>query len=120
MSQNSVSLVRVFCFQDGYDLGNNPIQSLPGVWDEQGLRRIDLILSQAAQYGIYVIVLPTNFEPVGGGIQWYVDEVSMRIHPYPHLDIVCEHLWSNRMRAAFWLHQAVLTWSALCRLHKDL
>ena len=90
------------------------------MWDEQGLRRIDLILSQAAQYGIYVIVLPTNFEPVGGGIQWYVDEVSMRIHPYPHLDIVCEHLWSNRMRAAFWLHQAVLTWSALCRLHKDL
>ena len=77
MSQNSVSLVRVFCFQDGYDLSNSPIQSSPGVWDESGLRRIDLILSQAAQYGIYVIVVPTNFEPVGGGMQWYVDQVSI-------------------------------------------
>ncbi len=76
MSQNSVSLVRVFCFQDGYDLSNSPIQSSPGVWDENGLKRIDLILSQAAQYGIYVIVVPTNFEPVGGGMQWYVDQVS--------------------------------------------
>ena len=109
MSQNSVSLVRVFCFQDGYDLGNTPIQRSPGVWDEAGLRRIDLILSQAAQYGIYVISLPTNFEPVGGGIQWYVDEVSMRIYTHLHLDIVYEHFWSNGMRAAFWLHQAVLT-----------
>ena len=79
MSQNSVSLVRVFCFQDGYDLCNSPIQSSPGVWDENGLRRIDLILSQAAQYGIYVIVVPTNFEPVGGGMQWYVDQVSFCI-----------------------------------------
>ncbi|CAK0742592.1 hypothetical protein CVIRNUC_001407 [Coccomyxa viridis] len=75
MSQNSVSLVRVFCFQDGYDLSNSPIQSSPGVWDENGLKRIDLILSQAAQYGIYVIVVPTNFEPVGGGMQWYVDQI---------------------------------------------
>ena len=79
MSQNSVSLVRVFCFQDGYDLSDSPIQSSPGVWDENGLRRIDLILSQAAQYGIYVIVVPTNFEPVGGGMQWYVDQVSFCI-----------------------------------------
>ena len=75
MSQNSVNLVRVFCFEDGYSLSNTPIQSSPGVWDENGLKRSDLILSQAAAYGIYVIVVPTNFEPVGGGIQWYVDEV---------------------------------------------
>ena len=75
MSQNGVSLVRVFCFEDGYGLSNTPIQKSPGVYDEGGLQRIDLILSQAAAYGIYVIVVPTNFEPVGGGIQWYVDQV---------------------------------------------
>ncbi len=75
MSQNSVNLVRVFCFEDGYSLSNTPIQSSPGNWDEIGLKRIDLILSQAAAYGIYVIIVPTNFEPVGGGIQWYVNEV---------------------------------------------
>ena len=65
MSQQGVSLVRVFCFQDGYDLSNTPIQSSPGNWNEDGLKRIDLILSQAAQYGIYVIVVGTTFEPVG-------------------------------------------------------
>ena len=75
MSQNSVNLVRVFCFEDGYSLSNTPIQKSPGNWDENGLKRIDLILSQAAAYGIYVIIVPTNFEPVGGGIQWYVNEV---------------------------------------------
>ena len=75
MSQNAVNLVRVFCFEDGYGLSNTPIQTSPGVYDENGLKRIDLILSQAAAYGIYVIVVPTNFEPVGGGIQWYVDQV---------------------------------------------
>ena len=78
MSQNGVSLVRVFCFEDGYGLSNTPIQKSPGVYDEGGLQRIDLILSQAAAYGIYVIVVPTNFEPVGGGIQWYVDQVRDR------------------------------------------
>ena len=57
--------MRVFCFQDGYDLSNTPIQSSPGNWNEDGLKRIDLILAQAAQYGIYVIVVGTNFEPVG-------------------------------------------------------
>ena len=81
MSQNSVSLVRVFCFQDGYDLSNTPIQKSPGNWDEDGLKRIDLILSQAAKYGIYVIVVPTNFEPVGGGMQWYVDQVRIASAP---------------------------------------
>ena len=81
MSQNSVSLVRVFCFQDGYDLSNTPIQKSPGNWDEDGLKRIDLILSQAANYGIYVIVVPTNFEPVGGGMQWYVDQVRIASAP---------------------------------------
>ena len=76
MEQNIQTLqVRVFCFEDGYSLSNTPIQKSPGNWDENGLKRIDLILSQAAAYGIYVIVVPTNFEPVGGGMQWYVDEV---------------------------------------------
>lgn len=85
MSQNSVNLVRVFCFEDGYSLSNTPIQKSPGNWDENGLKRIDLILSQAAAYGIYVIVVPTNFEPVGGGIQWYVDEVrAASVLPCPH------------------------------------
>ena len=65
MSQQGVSLVRVFCFQDGYDLSNTPIKSSPGDWNEDGLKRIDLILAQAALNGIYVIVVGTNFEPVG-------------------------------------------------------
>ncbi len=65
MSQQGVSLVRVFCFQDGYDLSNTPIQSSPGNWNEDGLKRIDLILAQAAQYGIYVIMVGANCEPVG-------------------------------------------------------
>ena len=32
MSQQGVSLVRVFCFNDGYSLTNTPIQSSPGVY----------------------------------------------------------------------------------------
>ena len=63
MSQQGVSLVRVFCFNDGYSLTNTPIQSSPGVYNEVALKRIDLILAQAAQYGIYVIVVSTSFEP---------------------------------------------------------
>ncbi|BDA49883.1 probable mannan endo-1,4-beta-mannosidase 3 at C-terminar half [Coccomyxa sp. Obi] len=75
MAGQGVTLVRVFCFEDGYTLSNTPIQSSPGVYDENGLKRIDLIMATAAQYGIYVIVVPTNFEPVGGGISWYVDQL---------------------------------------------
>ena len=65
MSQQGISLVRVFCFNDGYSLTNTPIQISPGVYNEVALKRIDLILAQAAQYGIYVIVVSTSFEPVG-------------------------------------------------------
>ena len=75
MAGQGVTLVRIFCFEDGYTLSNTPIQRSPGVYDENGLKRIDLILATAAQYGVYVIVVPTNFEPVGGGISWYVDQV---------------------------------------------
>ena len=98
MSQNAVSLVRVFCFQDGYDLSNQPIQSSPGVYDEGGLQRIDLILSQAAQYGIYVIVVPTNFEPVGGGMQWYVDQVRNEQQCCSHYTSVTPDLWPSAQK----------------------
>lgn len=39
------------------------------------MKRIDLILSEAAKQDIKVIVTLANFEPQFGGIQWYVDQI---------------------------------------------
>ena len=75
MGREKVTLVRVFCFLDGHDVTSQPIQKSPGVYDEEGLKRGDLIMQQAYLNDVRVIVVPTNYEPVGGGIQWYVDQV---------------------------------------------
>ena len=45
-----------------------------GQYNEDGFKRIDLILSEAAKQGVKVIVTLSNFEPQFGGIQWYVDQ----------------------------------------------
>ena len=47
-----------------------------GVYNEQSLERLDLVLSEAAKSGIRIIFPPfVNFWPDLGGMQWYVDQV---------------------------------------------
>ncbi|KAK9902791.1 hypothetical protein WJX75_006160 [Coccomyxa subellipsoidea] len=97
MGQEKVTLVRVFCFLDGYDVTSSPIQKSPGVYDEDGLKRIDLIMQQAYLNNVRVIVVPTNFEPVGGGIQWYVDQLIGSGNPKElfYTDSRCKQAYKN-------------------------
>ena len=51
-----------------------------GEYNEDGLKRIDLILSEAQKQDIKVILTLGNSEPQFGGIQWYVDQVMGKGH----------------------------------------
>ena len=57
-----------------------PVVMAAGKYNEEGLKRIDLILSEAHKQGIKVILTLGNFEPQFGGIQWYVDQVMGEGH----------------------------------------
>lgn len=49
-----------------------------GVYNEQSLQRLDLILSEAANNNVYIILPFVNCLGDLGGMQWYVDQVSNR------------------------------------------
>lgn len=52
-----------------------PLQPRVGVYSEAALRRLDLVLAEAAAAGIKLILPLTNFEPFLGGVEWYVREI---------------------------------------------
>lgn len=54
--------------------------SFVGQYNEEGLKRIDLILSEAQKQHVKVILTLGNFEPQFGGIQWYVDQAMGKGH----------------------------------------
>lgn len=51
-----------------------------GQYNEEGFKRIDLILSEAQKQHVKVILTLGNFEPQFGGIQWYVDQAMGKGH----------------------------------------
>uniref|UniRef100_A0A1D1ZTE6 mannan endo-1,4-beta-mannosidase n=1 Tax=Auxenochlorella protothecoides TaxID=3075 RepID=A0A1D1ZTE6_AUXPR len=74
-----VKVIRVFAHSDGYGFPDNiktpnPIQPRLGVYNENALMRLDLVIAAAASTGIRLVLVFTNFEPFYGGIQWYVNE----------------------------------------------
>ena len=50
-----------------------------GVYNEQSLERLDLVLSEAGKSGIRIIFPFVNFWPDLGGMQWYVDQVCPQL-----------------------------------------
>ncbi len=54
-----------------------------GVYDELSLQRLDLVLSEAAKNGVYIILPLVNYWSDLGGMQWYVDQVGKALHKPP-------------------------------------
>lgn len=50
-----------------------------GVYNEQSLERLDLVLLEAGKSGIRIIFPFVNFWPDLGGMQWYVDQVRPQL-----------------------------------------
>ena len=68
-------MVRLFGFTNGngysgYTEIAEPIQSSVGVFNEDALQRLDLVIQQAASSGIRLIIPFINFESQYGGYQW--------------------------------------------------
>jgi endo-1,4-beta-mannosidase len=53
------------------------------VYDELSLQRLDLVLSEAAKNGVYIILPLVNYWSDLGGMQWYVDQVGKALHKPP-------------------------------------
>jgi hypothetical protein len=75
-AEKGATVIRVFAHSDGASSTSNPIQPSLGVYNEDALKRLDLVLYSAAKYGIRLILPFTNFEPFLGGIQWYAEQVG--------------------------------------------
>ncbi|KAK9819797.1 hypothetical protein WJX72_002477 [[Myrmecia] bisecta] len=77
-ADKGVTAVRTWAFINGYGTSYstpNPFQPSPGVYKEENLKRLDLVLAEAAKHGIRVILMLGNFEPESGGMSWYVSEI---------------------------------------------
>ncbi|CAL8463202.1 g2736 [Coccomyxa elongata] len=78
MAGNGIDLVRTWGFLNGV---NDPsyaavsIQPSIGVYNEQSLQRLDLVLSEASANGVRIILPFVNFWADLGGMQWYVDQL---------------------------------------------
>lgn len=77
--------MRVFAFangygQDGYDSSkmSRPFQPKLGVFSDDGLSRLDLVVASAAKYGLRLILPLSNWWDEQGGCQWWVDQVYGR------------------------------------------
>eukprot|EP00884_Botryococcus_braunii_P002928 jgi/Botrbrau1/12636/Bobra.67_1s0002.1 len=72
-------VVRFFAFLNGNGTAKAPekhaLQPEIGRLRLSTLRRLDLIVAEAAKNGIRLIMVLGNFENAYGGIQWYVDSV---------------------------------------------
>ena len=56
-----------------------------GVYNEQSLQRLDLILAEASANGVRIILPFVNFWADLGGMQWYVDQVGRCASASPNL-----------------------------------
>jgi mannan endo-1,4-beta-mannosidase len=48
----------------------------------EAMKRLDYVLFYAAKYNIKVIMVPVNFEPSFGGMQWWVDQIKGAGHAH--------------------------------------
>uniref|UniRef100_M1DVK7 mannan endo-1,4-beta-mannosidase n=1 Tax=Solanum tuberosum TaxID=4113 RepID=M1DVK7_SOLTU len=63
-----MNVARTWAFADG---GSKPLQSAPGVYNEQMFQGLDFVISEAKNYGIHLILsLVDNFEAFGGKKQY--------------------------------------------------
>lgn len=82
--------MRVFAFangygQDGYESSkmSRPFQPRLGTFSDDGLSRLDLVVSAAAKYGLRLILPLSNWWDEQGGCQWWVDQVYGRYPKQP-------------------------------------
>lgn len=73
-----ISVVRMWAFYDGYDCGyssvdpeENVIQTLPGVYNEEALQDLDLVIAKGKQRGLRFILPFINYWDELGGICQY-------------------------------------------------
>ncbi|WMV07223.1 hypothetical protein MTR67_000608 [Solanum verrucosum] len=67
-SKYKMNVARTWAFADG---GSKPLQSAPGVYNEQMFQGLDFVISEAKNYGIHLILsLVDNFEAFGGKKQY--------------------------------------------------
>jgi len=73
-----ISVVRMWAFYDGYDCGyssvdpnENVIQTLPGVYNEEALQNLDLVIAKGKQRGLLFILPFINYWDELGGICQY-------------------------------------------------
>ncbi|XP_015070753.2 mannan endo-1,4-beta-mannosidase 4-like [Solanum pennellii] len=67
-SKYKMNVARTWAFADG---GSRPLQSAPGVYNEQMFQGLDFVISEAKNYGIHLILsLVDNFEAFGGKKQY--------------------------------------------------
>lgn len=74
----NISVVRMWAFYDGYDCGyssvapdENVIQMHPGVFDEEALQNLDLVIAKGKQMGLLFILPFINYWDELGGICQY-------------------------------------------------
>ncbi|XP_004228885.2 mannan endo-1,4-beta-mannosidase 4-like [Solanum lycopersicum] len=74
-SKYKMNVARTWAFADG---GSRPLQSAPGVYNEQMFQGLDFVISEAKNYGIHLILsLVDNFEAFGGKkqyVEWAVQK----------------------------------------------
>jgi mannan endo-1,4-beta-mannosidase len=71
-AEQGATAMRVFTHSN-FDSVKDPIMPDFGKYDESALRRVDLMLAAAAQNGIRIIMVLSNYWPFLGGTQAWVD-----------------------------------------------
>ncbi|KAJ8574456.1 hypothetical protein K7X08_026261 [Anisodus acutangulus] len=67
-SRFKMNVARTWAFTDG---GSRPLQSAPGVYNQQMFQGLDFVISEARKYGIHLILgLVNNWDALGGRKQY--------------------------------------------------
>ncbi|XP_038681023.1 mannan endo-1,4-beta-mannosidase 4-like [Tripterygium wilfordii] len=67
-SKAGMNVARAFAFTDG---GYSPLQSSPGVYNENMFKGLDYVIAEAKKYGIYVrLCMVNNWKALGGKAQY--------------------------------------------------
>ncbi|TMW85943.1 hypothetical protein EJD97_022208 [Solanum chilense] len=74
-SKYKMNVARTWAFSDG---GSRPLQSAPGVYNEQMFQGLDFVISEAKKYGIHLIMSLVNNWDAFGGKKQYVEWAVQR------------------------------------------
>ncbi|XP_047326154.1 mannan endo-1,4-beta-mannosidase 4-like [Impatiens glandulifera] len=67
-SINGMNVARTWAFSDG---GYRPLQSAPGIYNEDTFKGLDFVISEASKYGVHLILsLVNNWDDFGGKKQY--------------------------------------------------